>query len=308
MRYAEGGLDVKHLVAFDEIYRSCSISDAAIALGISQPSVSVMLSKLREHFRDPLFVRTPTGMQPTPRAKVLCAPIRDALSAFRRAATQSEDFVPGTSTIVFRVSMTDIGQVVMLPLLGRRLRELAPNTTLEVTSTTANSYKLLESDDLDLAFGSVRKLPPSYFQKNLFKEHFVCIASARHKRIHETITIEQYLDERHAIVSSAGTGGWMVEAAIDRLTQARKVVFELPTFLGLAEIVESTDLIGTIPARLADELASTHKIKILPSPIKIPPYDVKQYWHERQHHNPANKWLRGLVTSIIAFKLAKPAE
>lgn len=308
MRRSDDDVDFKHLLAFDQIYRCGSISDAALALGVSQPSVSLMLSKLRKHFDDRLFVRTQSGMQPTPRAKALSAPVREALNAFHRAATHTDDFVPETSQIVFRISMTDIGQVVMLPLLARRLRELAPNTTLYVTNTTVDSHKRLASDDLDLAFGSVSRLPPSCFQKNLFKEYFVCISSLEHPRIGRTITVDRYLDEHHVTITSAGTGAWMVESAVDRLVHKRKIVFEIPTFFALAEIVESTDLIATVPVRLAEVLARNHRIKVLSLPIKIPSYDVKQYWHERQHNNPANKWLRGLVTNIITLNLAKLAN
>src|SRR5690242_8372798 len=112
MRGSAGDLDLKHLLAFDEIYRCCSISDAALALGMSQPSVSLMLSKLRDYFHDPLFVRTPSGMQPTPKAKALSGPIKNTLTAFRRVTIDTEEFDPETSRVVFRISMTDIGQIV----------------------------------------------------------------------------------------------------------------------------------------------------------------------------------------------------
>jgi DNA-binding transcriptional LysR family regulator len=237
-------------------------------------------------------------MQPTPRAKALIAPITNALAAFRRVTSDMDEFDPQTSRTTFRISLTDIGQVVLLPLIASRLRELAPKSSLEVSSTTEDSYKRLESDDLDLAFGSVRKLQPSYFQKNLFKEHFVCIVSKKHPRVESTLTIEQYLDERHVVVRSAGTGAWMIEAAVDRDMNPRNIVIELPTFLGLGQIVEKTDLLATIPIRLARVLAAANEIRIVPFPIKIPAYDVKQYWHERQHNSPANKWLRGVVANL----------
>lgn len=305
MRKPDAEIDIKHLMAFNEILKRSSISDAAIELGVSQPSVSLMLAKLREHFGDPLFVRTPNGMQPTPRAKALSPLISDALAAFRHVTIDTDDFDPLVSKMTFRISLTDIGQVVMLPMIANRLRELAPTVHLDVSTTSEDSYKRLESDELDLAFGSVRKLQPSFFQKNLFKEQFVCILSKAHPRIGQVITIDQYMEERHVTVNSAGTGGWIVEAAIDRHLNPRNIVFELPTFLGLAPIVEGTDLIATVPLRLAEVLTASHRIKVVALPIKIPPYDVKQYWHERQHNNPANKWLRGVVSSIVALKLAR---
>jgi DNA-binding transcriptional LysR family regulator len=308
MPNANTDLDVKHLMAFDAIYKSGSISDAALRLRISQPSVSLMLSRLREHFGDPLFVRTSRGMQPTPFAKSLSDPIKGAIGAFRRASTHTEDFDPARSTAVFRVSLTDIGQIIILPALTLRLRELAPKITLTVATTTVDSYKSLESDELDLAFGSVRNLQPSCFQKTLFKDRFVCIASATHNRLSDKLTIEDYFAEEHVVVSSSGTGTWLVEAAVDRCTRSRKIVFELPNFLALPRLVEGTDLLATVPIRLAQILATTHKIKILSLPISIPPYDVNQYWHKRQHNDAANKWLRGLVSTTVALTVPKKLD
>jgi DNA-binding transcriptional LysR family regulator len=299
MRQLDLDLDFKHLLVFDEIFKRRSVSEAANALGLSQPSVSLLLSKLREHFQDPLFVRTPSGMQPTPRAKTISAPVTVALNALRRATAQEDAFVPATSRNVFRLSFTDIGQVVILPLLLPRLRQLAPHVSLTVASTAPDTYKKLEGDNLDLAFGSVRKLPPSFFQKTLFKDQFACIASKKHPRIGEHITLERYINERHVVVTSAGTGAWVLESVVDRLPQRRGVVLEIPTFLGLGRIVATTDLIGTVPMRLAKVLAATQTIRILQLPVKIPIYDVKLYWHERQHNNVANKWLRKVVVDLF---------
>jgi DNA-binding transcriptional LysR family regulator len=305
MPHADTDLDVKHLIAFDAIFESGSISNAALRLGMSQPSVSLMLSRLREHFGDPLFVRTSRGMQPTAMARTLSEPVKGAIGAFRRASAHTEDFDPARSNIVFRISLTDIGQLIILPALALRLRELAPKITLNVATTTVDSYKSLESDELDLSFGSVRKLQPSCFQKTLFEDRFVCIASATHNRISNGLTTEEYFAEEHVVVSSSGIGMWLVEAAADRSTRSRKIVFELPNFLALARLVEGTDLLATVPIRLAHVLAAIHKIKILSLPISIPTYAVKQCWHKRQHNNPANRWLRGLVATTIASAVPK---
>jgi DNA-binding transcriptional LysR family regulator len=308
MSHANTDLDVKHLMAFDAIYQTGSISDAALRLRISQPSASLMLSRLRAHFGDPLFVRTPRGMQPTSLATSLSEPIKGAIGAFRRASSHTEDFDPIRSTIVFRISLTDIGQIIILPALALRLRELAPKITLDVTTTTFDSYKSLESDELDLVCGSVRKVQPSCFQKTLFKDRFVCIASATHNRLSDKLTIEEYFAEEHVAVNSSGTGTWLVEAAVDHSTRSRKIVFELPNFLVLARLVEGTDLLATVPIRLAQILATTHNIRILSLPISIQPYDVKQYWHKRQHNDPANKWLRDLVSMTVALTVPKKLD
>lgn len=308
MSHANTDLDVKHLMAFDAIYQSGSISDAALRLRISQPSVSLMLSRLRAHFGDPLFVRTPRGMQPTSLARSLSEQVKGAIGAFRRASTHTEDFDPNRSATVFRISLTDIGQIIILPALALRLRELAPKIKLDVTTTTFDSYKRLESDELDLVCGSVHKIQPSCFQKTLFKDRFVCIASAAHNRLSDGLTTEEYFAEEHVAVNSSGTGTWLVEAAFDRSTRSRNIAFELPNFLVLARLVEGTDLLATVPIRLAQILATTHNIKILSLPISIQPYDVKQYWHRRQHNDPANKWLRDLLGTTVASTVPKKLD
>lgn len=134
--------DIRQLSIFDEIYKTRSVSRAAEALGLGQPAVSIALAKLRQHFDDPLFVRTSNGMDPTPLGEELVQPIRAALDALNEALGHRSVFAPAESAHCFRICMADISQLVLLPKLWSRLRATAPGICIEVVplkdaSTTA---------------------------------------------------------------------------------------------------------------------------------------------------------------------------
>jgi DNA-binding transcriptional LysR family regulator len=291
--------DLKHLKAFDEIYKTRSISNAAENLGVSQPSISLALSRLRQHFRDPLFVRTSAGMQPTPRAEALLPPLRNALEALRVTLGQAPAFEPATSDHTFRICVTDIGQVVLLPSILNRLKILAPRVKVDLTNITSETPKELETGHIDLAVGFVRKINPTHFQQSLFKEHFACIVSTRHPRIASRLTLSQFLREGHVAVTSSGTGHWIVERTFERKAFVRNVALRVPNFLGLAQIIENTDLLSTVPARLGTVLAASANIRVVRLPVELPTYHVKQYWHQRHHHDPAHKWLRAIISDLF---------
>ena len=123
-------LDLKLLQLFDVLYQTRSVTRAAERLGLSQPTVSIWLARLRTMLHDPLFVRTPAGMQPTPRADALIGIAREALEALRRISEWQPEFVPGTARRRFRVCMTDASHVTLLPPLLAHVRAVAPGVAL----------------------------------------------------------------------------------------------------------------------------------------------------------------------------------
>jgi DNA-binding transcriptional LysR family regulator len=293
-------IEIRLLQVFDAIYKMRSVTEAAVALDLSQPAVSVALSKLRHHFGDPLFVRTSAGMEPTPFGEALVRPVRGALEALELVMGQQSHFEPASSKRLFRICMTDISQLVLLPRLWEALTLTSPGVRIDVLPLGSDIARLLESGDADLALGLMPQLEAGFYQNVLFSQKFVCMVSAHHPRIQTELRLEQFSSESHAVVSSSGAGPLILDREIDRLGIQRKIALNIPNFIGAALVVEHTDLILTIPERLADVLQGRAAVRIFPVPFPLPQYDVKQHWHERFHNDPGSQWLRRVIADLMS--------
>lgn len=291
--------DTRMLVLFDEIYRNQSMTRAAERLGLSQPTASIWLAKLRRQWHDPLFVRTSAGMQPTPRADALIGPTRETLALLRRLSGAEPVFDPGTAQRNFRICMTDASHVTLLPRLLAHVRAVAPAVRLDAVPIAAGTAHLLETGEADLALGYVPGLEAGFHEQQLYTQDFICLVNARHPRIGAVFTARAYREEAHIGILSS-TSYPMLQGALKSQGIERRVQLELPGFLGLAAIVSSTDLIATVPRTIGEALARTGAIRVVPCPVKIPTFPVKQYWHARYHHDAGLRWLRGVCALLFA--------
>ena len=292
-------IDTRLLQVFNEIYAKKSVSNAALALGLPQPAVSIALAKLREHFANPLFVRTTDGMVPTPLGAELIEPVRAALNAVSAVVDFSTHFEPSTSKRVFKIAMTDISQLILLPKLWERLRLTAPGVGIDVFPLSSDTPQLLESGAVDLALGYVPELEAGFYQQRLFSQHFVCMVSQSHPRIQGKLKLKQYLQEDHAAIVSSGAAPKIIDETLHAMGKERRIALRIPHFLGASFVVELTDLLITIPQRLAEVLQGRGAYVIYPVPFAIPTYEVKQHWHERYHHDAASRWLRGVIADLL---------
>src|SRR2546423_5285992 len=110
------------------LYDELSVSRAAQALGMSQPAVSMALRKMRATFTDPLFVRAPHGMTPTPRTHTLVAAVRPLVTQVQAGVLAEEQFHPSISTPPFTFALSDVGEMVFLPPILEPIRAAAPNS------------------------------------------------------------------------------------------------------------------------------------------------------------------------------------
>ena len=292
-------INTRLLQVFNEIYAKKSVSNAALALGLPQPAVSIALAKLREHFGNPLFVRTTDGMVPTPLGAELIEPVRAALNAVSAVVDFSTHFDPSTSKRVFKIAMTDISQLILLPKLWERLRLTAPGVGIDVFPLSNETPQLLESGAVDLALGYVPELEAGFYQQRLFSQHFVCMVSQNHPRIQGKLKLKQYLQEDHAAIVSSGAAPKIIDETLHAMGKERRIALRIPHFLGASFVVELTDLLITIPQRLAEVLQGRGAYVIYPVPFAIPTYEVKQHWHERYHHDAASRWLRGVIADLL---------
>lgn len=292
-------LDLDWLHVFAEVYRTQNVSRAAERLGIAQANASVALNKLRAHFGDRLFVRTSRGMAPTPYAHQIHADVVETLERLGRLAGGHAAFDATTSDRLFRIGMTDISEIVVLPTLVNHLRRAAPNVVIEAERTSPDSPRRLESGEIDLAVGFMPQLEAGFYQQVLFEQDFVCLAAIDHPRVRAKPTRKAFLAESHIVVTTSGTGHAIVDKVLAREGLERRVALRVPSFLGVARLVARTELLVIVPRRLGEALAEQERVRMLPPPVALPPFAVKQHWHERFHADAGNAWLRRTLAELL---------
>jgi DNA-binding transcriptional LysR family regulator len=295
-------LDLDWLSVFVEIYKTQSVSRAAQALGMEQASASMVLTKLRRHYDDPLFCRTSAGMAPTPRAQSIYPDLLEALVRLEKARGASGVFMPQQATREFRICMTDISEIVLLPRLINHLQATAPGLVIEAEKISPDSRARLESGSVDLAVGFMPDLEAGFYQQALFAQNFVCLASSTHPRIGARLTRKAFSNEGHILVMSSGTGHSIVDKVLAKNKVARRVVLRVPSFLGVARIVAQTELLVIVPRQLGHALAAQESVKVLEPPLPLPTYKVKQHWHERYNLDAGNIWLRKTMAELFSGK------
>jgi DNA-binding transcriptional LysR family regulator len=293
-------LDLEWLPVFVEVYKTRSISRAAQHLGIAQANASLALNKLRRHFDDRLFSRTSRGMEPTPRAERIYPELQEVLARLDAAREGGQEFIAAEAERSFRICITDISEIVLLPRLVNHLSQVAPYVRIEAENISEASPARLEAGDVDLAIGFMPVLEAGFYQQTLFEQDFVCLAAARHPRIRSSPSRRAFLAEGHIVVSTSGTGHAIVDKLLAKQGIDRRVVLRLPSFLGVARIVAQTELLVIVPRLLGETLALQEPIQVLDPPVPLPVYGVKQHWHERFHADPGHTWLRKTFADLFA--------
>lgn len=293
-------LDLNLLVVFNQLLVERRVSKVADNLGLSQPAVSNSLAKLRRHFGDELFLRTPKGMEPTPYADQLAESVSYALAMIHSGINQRTSFEPATARRSFTIGMTDIGEIYFLPALIERLRREAPGVALStVRNAAVNLRDELESGKVDLAIGLLPQLKAGFFQRRLFAQSYVCLLRRGHRLDKRRISLAEYAAAEHLVVVSAGTGHGKVDELLLRSGIERTVRLTVPHYVSVGHILRGSDLIATVPERLADRLLEPFGLVKLPHPAKLPDVAINVFWHAKYHRSPANRWLRGVVFELF---------
>ena len=307
-RQIPSNFDFRLLAVIKELHRTRSVSQVAERLELTQSAISMSLAKLRRYFDDPLFVRTSRGMEPTPRAVQVIRILGQAENLLLTAFDQSVLFCPQTSDRVFRIQSTDTAQLTLAPKLMCHLREAAPSVRIDLQRIGPDTPKLLESGELDLAIGFMSPMGAGFCHQRLFNERFVCATRSGHPRIGETLTLEEFEAGSHLSIATLGTGHGVVERILELKKIHRGVALEVPSFLGIACILEASDYLAILPEQLAQHLTSSGAIKVFPLPFDMPAYPVMQHWHERYSQDASNRWLRNVMASLFLTSEQAPAR
>jgi DNA-binding transcriptional LysR family regulator len=298
-----GQLDLRHLQVFDVLIHEHSLTRAARVLNVSQPALSKTLARLRRYFDDPLFVRVSLRMEPTPKALSLDAPIRALLDGMRALRTEAVAFDPATSNRTFSFCVVDAGVIKLLPPLVNLLREEAPHVRLRVTQLDAQHLdSWLETGTIDFAMGAFPHLVIKGIRRQaLWTERYVSVMKKGHPRLSTSPSLKEFAAEKHVLVSTFGTGHahQLAERAVEAAIPDDNIICRVPIFLAASIVAKHTDAIATLPLSIATVLADDLDLAIIAPPIKLPKIEIFQYWHDRFHREPGNRWIRAVDSRLF---------
>lgn len=303
-------IDLNLLVVLEALVEECNVTRAAKRIGLSQPAMSNALARLRRTFDDPLLVRTAEGMIPTPAAQALVIPVRHALTQLREALEEKAVFDPTATERTFHLLTNDYAEIALVaPLLQTlranagaiKLRIQRPRSVFEPPSTSSLA------DAFDLAVGfypDALALDARLHSALLWEERNVCLVSAKHPTINGKLSLKQFAEAEHVALFYKPSGPGVVDTLLAQKGYTRKIAVQSPHFSSLPFIVAGTNLIATVPERMARQFARRLKLQVLPVPLDLPAFRLTLLWHQRHHSDPAHRWLRATMIETAA-KLAK---
>jgi DNA-binding transcriptional LysR family regulator len=279
-----------------------SLTRVSALLQISQPAVSKVLARLRRRFADPLFVRSGRGMEPTRRAIALERPIREVLLASRKLDLPLDEFHPQHSNRSFTLFMSDVGVIRLLPHVMRMLQAEAPHVSLHAIQTDPQRlHAKLEAGEVDLAVGPFPALAQTIRRQRLWMEGYRSVVRNGHPRLGPRPTLSAYRNERHIVVAPAGPHPHQaMEKAVQKALPPESIALRVPSFMAAAMVAKYTDLVATLPGRVAEMLAQEIGLQVIHPAIPLPRIPMGLCWHERSHTDAANKWLRSVFRRLFA--------
>lgn len=288
-------LDLNLLVVFDALMQERNVTKAASRLALSQPALSHALARLRHMLKDELFVRSPKGMVPTPRAEALAAPIRRALDELQRSL-EPPQFDASTAARNFRIAVDNYAAIVLVARLTASIAKAAPNVTLEFRpSGTLNVPDLLDRGQLDVAIGPFAEESERFSRKKLLVDSFVALLRRSHAAANgRKFTLEAFAALPHLEISSSRHATDFIDAALARRKLGRRIVLRAP-FLSAVRILASSDTVAVLPRRIARELTGYRPLVLRDLPFAAPEVETAMTWPRWLNDQPAHRWLREAV-------------
>jgi DNA-binding transcriptional LysR family regulator len=292
-------LDFNLLVTLDALLAERSVSRAAQRLNLSQPALSAQLARLRDMLGDPLFVPSHRGMTPTPLALGLQAPLAAALAQLRDVVTSARAFDPARDDFTVHVACSDYVQSALLLDFTLALRREAPG--LRIALRPADAARLeaqMEKGEVDLAVLTPEGIAESLRSRPLFEERYVFIARRGHPALRRPLDMTRFCELEHVMVSPRG-GSFTtpVDEVLDAQGLRRRVVVSASTFHSVLDLVERSDLVALVPARMVEGTGNV-RVRVLAPPLPVPGFAIHMAWHDRNHRDAAQRWVR---ERLVAF-------
>jgi DNA-binding transcriptional LysR family regulator len=283
-----GAIDLNLLVVFDAVMQERNVTRAGQRLGLSQPAMSHALTRLRYMLKDDLFIRSPKGMLPTPRAEQLALPVRSALDGLQHSLEPSQ-FIASEATRSFRIAVDNYSAVVLVgPLV-----EFRPSGTLNVLD-------LLDRGELDLAIGRLPEQGERFSRLTLLRDDFVLVLRKDHPATSaRALSMERFAALSHLEISSVAYDTGFIDQALAKRKLTRRIQLRAP-FLSAVRILIASDMVSVLQRRVAEELVRYRPLLIRPLPHSSPTLETAMLWPRWFENQPAHRWLREVVTLVTS--------
>ncbi|WP_066272197.1 LysR family transcriptional regulator [Hydrogenophaga palleronii] len=305
-------LDLNLLRVLAAIHRTGSVTAAGKALSLSQPATSNALARLRDYFKDDLFVRSPGGLQPTRLCERLAPEVQAQLQLLEATVSVRDDFDAARSDMRWRLSLSDLGEMMFLPPLAAALRQHAPQARLTNVSVAAEDVPAaLESRDIDFAIGILQPNHRGVRTDLLFREHYVAMTSSRWRpasgKAGRTLSARQLSESSLVVASPTATFHGSVEQMLLRMKLSDRIVLRARHFGALPELAQNTDLLTIVPQMYASNICQRLDMRVWELPrVAAPRYEVRLVWHASTAQDPAHQWIRAQVHRLFG-RVQSPA-
>jgi DNA-binding transcriptional LysR family regulator len=298
-------LDLNLLVTLEALLAEQNVTRAAARLHLSQPAVSAQLSRLRDMFDDQLLIAAHRGMTPTAKAIELLDPLRKALDQVRATVATHTNYDPGSARLTVAIACTDYLQVAVIKPLVVILASMAPGVRVAMRNLDLQQLEAqMTRGDVDLALMTPQAAPPNLRTRHLFDERYVLIGRRRHPRLHNAMTVDEFAQLEHVIVSLRG-GDFVtpVDDVLAALGQRRNVMLSAASFLFVPDIVSESDFVALVPERLVRGRAE--ELMLIECPFPVEGFAVGLVWHERSHGHSGHRWIREAIVSLVNARTSK---
>jgi DNA-binding transcriptional LysR family regulator len=294
-----GSFDLNLLVVFEAVFQERSVTLAGDRLGLSQPAVSHALRRLRHLVKDDLFVKTPEGMMPTPRAEQLILPVRHALNELI-LALEPETFNAASAERSFTLAVNNYAAVVLAGPIIAKCAALAPGIRLSLRpSGTLNVAEMLERGELDLVISN-REPPSGHFASSiLIKDRYVVAMREGNSTACGSLSLAAFAELPYVAISSSGEDLSFVDSTLAKHGLSRKVVLDVP-YLSAGAVLTKSDMAAVLGRHLAQEFCRSHPLDIKDLPFESPQLRISMLWHERLDKQPSHRWLRETIAAVAA--------
>jgi DNA-binding transcriptional LysR family regulator len=296
-------LDLFQLKCLSTLVSEAHVTRAAEQLGLSQPAMSAVLSKLRRIFQNPLLVRTTKGMVATPVAIEIAAHARDALIHVELALNLNRTFSPTDSRTTFKIGATESVAFVLMPLLVSALEAEAPHVRILVVSLEPSRVReQLEDGEIDLVVAYLGTPPEGLHTTSLYQQVLKVVASKSHPVIQGKLSLRQYTDAGHIYYKprvGTSTIEDQVDAAFTAVGETRTVKVTVPSAMSSPQIAANSRLLATLTLAVAQEASRAYNLQILEPPLPLKLVHVSMYWHERTHAMVPQTWFRQFIKKLF---------
>jgi DNA-binding transcriptional LysR family regulator len=293
-------VDLNLLKAFDALVSEGAVTRAADRIGLSQPAMSHALSRLRSLFADDLFVRTPTRMEPTARARQIAPLVSAAIEQIEAALNLGAGFDPAKSEEIFTAGMAEYAEVALVGRLAVAFARHAAKATLRLTPLTGTeAAERLDRGAIDVAVAHLGAMPARFHSIVLLRDPFVLVARRGHPCATAPLSVEAYAALDHVLVSPRGDTTGAIDRVLAGLGLKRRIALLVATYLALPAALGASDLVATVPLRAARQIAAAAAVDIMPLAIDLSA-TVSMAWHRRAASEPAQAWFRSQLVDAAA--------